>query len=267
MAVPSINEGTLNQISELIKDYITNRDIDQLLESANIENINPSGSKRDRIFDALKQKQRQDKCANNVINFIQNVLNPSRYNDELTFQRERESINSKLLFVGLEIGEDGIARATEKAKTVSEALTRSRKIKRKIGELNIHHEVIRFCEEEWLKDNYFHAILEITKSVAERLRLLSGYLTDGSELVDNCYGLGKENKPMLAFNTLQSESEQSEHKGFSNLLKGFFSMYRNPKAHNPKINENTQLSELTEVLLIASIIHRKIDITQKTGWK
>ena len=267
MTVPSINEGTLNQISELIKDFISNRDIDQLLGSSNIENINPRGSKRDRIFDALLKQQRQDKCANIILRFVENVLNPSRYNDELKFQRDRESINSKLLFEGLEIGEDGKARIVTKAKTVSEALNRSQKIKRKIGELNIHCEVIRFCEEEWLKDNYFHAILEITKSVAEKLRQLSGYNTDGTELVDNCFGLGKESKPMLAFNQLISPSEKSEHTGFANFIKGFFSMYRNPKAHNPKINENTQLNELTEVLLIASIVYRKLERTYKTGWK
>lgn len=266
MTVQSINEGTLNQISELIKDFITNRDIDQLLGSANIENINPNGSKRDRIFDALLKQQRQDKCANNVVNFIENVLNPSRYNDENNYIKEREAVNSKLIFEGIEIGEDGKARKVSKAKTVSEAILRSQKIKRKIGELNIHSEVIRFCEEEWLKDNYFHAILEITKSVAERLRQKSGFKTDGSELVDNCLSLGKNIKPKLAFNTLQTPSEQSEHKGFVNFLKGFFSMYRNPKAHNPKINETTQLNDLTEVLLIASIIHRKIDNTHQTGW-
>lgn len=153
MSIPSINEGTLNQISELIKDFITNRDIDQLLGSSHIENINPNGSKRDRIFDALLKQQRQDKCANKVIIFIENVLNPSRYKDELLYQKEREEINSKIIFEGIEIGEDGKARRVTKARTVSEALNRSRKIKRKIGELNIHSEVVKFCEDEWLKDN------------------------------------------------------------------------------------------------------------------
>jgi uncharacterized protein (TIGR02391 family) len=92
-----------------------------------------------------------------------------------------------------------------------------------------------YCEEEWLKENYFHAILEITKSVAERLRQLSNYTSDGADLVDDCFGLGKDKKPMLAFNILQTPSDESEHKGFGNFCKGFFSMYRNPKAHNPKI--------------------------------
>lgn len=50
-------------------------------------------------------------------------------------------------------------------------------------------------------------------------------------------------------------------------MQGIFSMYRNPKAHNPKIMEDTQLSEMTEVLVIATIIHNKLDNTYKTGYK
>ena len=46
-----------------------------------------------------------------------------------------------------------------------------------------------------------------------------------------------------------------------------FSMYRNPKAHNPKILEDTQLSQMTEVLVVATIIHNKLDNTYKTGLK
>ena len=55
--------------------------------------------------------------------------------------------------------------------------------------------------------------------------------------------------------------------GFGNFCKGFFSMYRNPKAHNPKILEDTQLSQMTEVLVVATIIHNKLDNTYRTGLK
>ena len=101
----------------------------------------------------------------------------------------------------------------------------------------------------------------------KRIRHISGYKSDGSELIDDCLGLGKDKKPMLAFNTLQTESDESEHKGFGNFCKGFFSMYRNPKAHNPKILEDTQLTQMTEVLVVATIIHNKLDNTFKTGFK
>jgi uncharacterized protein (TIGR02391 family) len=42
-------------------------------------------------------------------------------------------------------------------------------------------------------------------------------------------------KPLLAFNTLQTETEKSEHKGFAQLLKGCLAAIRNPIAHGPKI--------------------------------
>ena len=121
--------------------------------------------------------------------------------------------------------------------------------------------------EEWLMDNYFHTILEVTKSVPDKIRQISGLKTDGAPLIYEAFGLGNDNKPMLAFNLLQSESDISEHKGFNNFLKGFNGMYRNPKAHNPKIHEDTQLDDLTEVLLIASVIYRKLDFTYRTGYK
>ena len=48
----------------------------------------------------------------------------------------------------------------------------------------MHAEVLKFCRAELLEDNYFHAVLEATKSVADRLRGLSGLSEDGSELAD-----------------------------------------------------------------------------------
>ena len=176
-------------------------------------------------------------------------------------------MNEKLAYDGIEIDKEGKAKSVNRAKTITEAKERSLKIKEKVHGIGIHHQILPYCEEEWLKENYFHAILEITKSVAERLRQISGYTSDGSDLVDECFGLGKEKKSMLAFNTLQTPSEESEHKGFANFTKGFFSMYRNPKAHDPRLLENTQLSEMTEVLVVATIIHKKLDSTIRTGYK
>ena len=41
--------------------------------------------------------------------------------------------------------------------------------------------------------------------------------------------------PVLAFNSLRTETERSEHKGFVTLLKGCFAASRNPLAHEPVI--------------------------------
>lgn len=262
------DETALRSIAKILADAkdITHKEITRLLASSGIDEIG-DGNKPDRIYNALYSRQKQDCCWNNVLGFILKIINPKRYNDEADFEKDREAINEKLSYEGIEINKQGEPQPVTKAKTISEAKERSKKIKQKIHGIAIHRDIIPFCEEEWLKENYFHAILEITKSVAERIRQISGCKSDGADLIAECFGLGKDKKPMLAFNTLQTPSEESEHKGFGDFCKGFFSMYRNPKAHNPKILEDTQLTAMAEVLVVATIIHNKLDNAVKTGYK
>ena len=84
--------------------------------------------------------------------------------------------------------------------------------------VNVHYTRIDHRGPELLQENYFHAVFEATKSIADKIRDKANLTNDGAELVDIAFGLGKHNQPKLAFNTLQTESELSEHKGFSNLL-------------------------------------------------
>jgi len=264
----SFDFSTLRTISKIIGEVIlTHKQIDEQFHNSGLVDTCEGSNKPDRIYYTLKARQKQDTCANNVLSFILGIINPRRYDNESEFERHRALINERLLYEGIEIDKSGQARVVDKAKTISEAKRRSMKIKEKVHGIGIHPDILPYCESEWLNENYFHAILEITKSVAERLREKSGYSSDGAELVDQCFGLGKDKRPMLAFNTLQSESEESEHKGFGNFIKGFFSMYRNPKAHDPKIIEDTQITEMTEVLVVATIIQNKLDRTFKTGFK
>lgn len=123
----------------------------------------------------------------------------------------------------------------------------------------IHPEIIKCCDEEWLNEDYFHAMEEVAKSVFDRLRLMTGMQQDGSSLATACFSLGQSGIPVLALNKLETESEQSEQKGFMNFCIGFYGLYRNPKAHNARINEEVKLEHLAEVLVVASIIHERLD--------
>jgi uncharacterized protein (TIGR02391 family) len=90
-------------------------------------------------------------------------------------------------------------------------------------------------------DDYFHAVLEDVKSVADKIRQRTGQTDDGATLIDRTLG----GSPPLAINSLATESERSERKGFANLVRGTFGMFRNPPAH--------------AALTIVSLIHRRID--------
>jgi len=263
-----MDHTTIRNFSNWMASEFTHREISELLANCGIKDITEGQvNKQDRIYHSLLNRQTQDNCANNVLQIIEKVIAPRRYSDELIFEKHLAILNELLSYEGIELGKDGKAFKVIKARTISEAKSRAVKIKQKVHGLSIHADIIPFCEEQYLKENYFHAILEITKSVGVKLRSKSGYELDGSELVDACFGLGNDKKPMLAFNALKSSSDESEHKGFSNFIKGFYSMYRNPTAHTPKIEENYQLEELSEVLVVASIIHNRLDKTVKTGYK
>jgi len=64
---------------------------------------------------------------------------------------------------------------------------------------------------------------------------------------------------MLAINTLQTESQKSEQRGFLNLVKGTFGMFRNPAAHEPRIQWEMDKSDAKDLLSLASLIQRRLD--------
>ncbi len=106
-----------------------------------------------------------------------------------------------------------------------------------------------------MQDNYFHAVFEATKGLAQRIRELTGVSLDGAALVDKVFAV---DRPLLAFNSLRTETEQSQHKGFAALLKGCFSAVRNPLAHEPKILWEGE-DDAADYLSLVSLLHRKLD--------
>ena len=117
-----------------------------------------------------------------------------------------------------------------------------------------------YCRAELLDENYFHAVFESTKGVAERIRLMSGLTLDGAELVNRVFSI---QNPILVLGPLASESQKSEQKGFSTLLVGLFGAVRNPLAHAPKTNWPMSEQDALDILTLVSLIHRKLDRTQK----
>ncbi|TAV10231.1 TIGR02391 family protein [Rhizobium leguminosarum] len=79
---------------------------------------------------------------------------------------------------------------------------------------------------------------------------------DGGGLVDHAF---TGNPPMLAINSLLTESEKSEQKGFANLLKGTFGMFRNTTAHAAKVNWMMSKADAEDLFSLVSLIHRRID--------
>ena len=123
----------------------------------------------------------------------------------------------------------------------------------------MHSDVLKFCRAELVQDNYFHAVFEATKSVADKIRQLSGLTSDGAGLVDGAFGIPSAGHPRVAFNSLVTETEQSEHRGLMTLLKGLFGTFRNTTAHAPKIHWPIDEQDALDILALASLLHRRLD--------
>ena len=115
-----------------------------------------------------------------------------------------------------------------------------------------------------MQKNYFHAVFEATKSVAEKIRSASGLTGDGAGLVDQAFGLGQSGMPFLAFNSLRTETQRDEQKGLMSLMKGMFGVFRNVTAHAPKISWTVTEQGALDLLTIASLIHRRLDSAVRT---
>jgi uncharacterized protein (TIGR02391 family) len=258
--IPKLQETRLQAICAVIGDTaegLTGTQIGQLLDRCGIDDPSPGITKRDRLFDALRAKQERDGCANSILAFVETALDPVRFiSNAAGFAAFRDRLNEALAFSGLHLGEDGKLQPVTTAKTLDEAQERAGRLRSELARRRVHHDVLQFCNAELLQNNYFHAVFEATKSVAEKIRQRTGLAGDGAEIVDEAFGL---KSPLLAINTLRTETEQTEQKGFANLMKGVFGTFRNVTAHAPKITWSIGEQDALDLLSLVSYIHRRID--------
>lgn len=260
--IKNIDLGSLESICKILGDTnngISGTEISKYLAETSIKDPQLNSTKWKRLYDALSTKQSEDRCSNNILAFIKYVLRPSRHiHRKEWFKNIRTELNYVLSFEGFELTESGDIRETDKVKTFSEAEERAQNLRKTLLDRKIHSDILTFCKAELLVDNYFHAVFEATKSIAEKIRIKTNLTADGSELVDQAFSY-KGKIPYLALNNLTTESHESEQKGFMNLLKGVFGTFRNTTAHAPKITWEVNEQDALDTLSMISLIHRKLD--------
>ena len=260
--IKNIDLGSLESICKILGDTnngISGTEISKYLAETSIKDPQLNSTKWKRLYDALSTKQSEDRCSNNILAFIKYVLRPSRHiHRKEWFKNIRTELNYVLSFEGFELTESGDIRETDKVKTFSEAEERAQNLRKTLLDRKIHSDILTFCKAELLVDNYFHAVFEATKSIAEKIRIKTNLTADGSELVDQAFSY-KGKIPYLALNNLTTESYESEQKGFMNLLKGVFGTFRNTTAHAPKITWEVNEQDALDTLSMISLIHRKLD--------
>lgn len=261
--IPNFDPSVVESIAKILGDTtegFTGTEIDSLLAECGIDDPGFNTTKWRKLNDAMATKQQRDRCANNLVALIQHAMNPARHLKRADwFAATKYQLNQVLSFETLYLHEDGVIRAAEsRASTINEAAARASILRDHLVARKVHADVLKFCREELLVDNYFHAVFEATKSVAEKIRRKTGLTSDGAKLVDEAFKF-RDVVPHLALSSLQTEGEQSEQAGFTNLLRGLFGTFRNTTAHIPKVVWRIEEQDALDILSLVSLIHRRLD--------
>jgi uncharacterized protein (TIGR02391 family) len=265
MTTSALPDNVLESVCQALGTELTGGQIGDILARLGVDDGDPTGTKWRRLFAALSQRQQLDKNGNKVGAFIEAAMDPVRYvvlHD--SFETTRVTLATALSFAGLTLGPDGkLQTSSQPVSTLDEAVRRASRLRSKLEQRDVHPDVLTFCRSELLEENYFHAVFEATKSVADKIRDKSGSVKDGSKLVDETFPV-RAGSFALATNDLRTEGELSEQKGLANLIRGMFGTFRNTLAHVPKIKWVISEEDALDLLTLASFLHRRLD---RAVWK
>lgn len=267
---PPFSEVDLTHIAKCLDSAATHSELGSLLRDAGL--VEPRGStgfsKWQRIYNALAYAQTSTQTGNLAMKFIQIVLAPKRFvHKAAEFDDVRSRVNHLLAFHGWQLVENGKFDRVSQASTIDEARGRADRLRAELERRRVHADVLTFCRAELLQENYFHAVLETTKSVSEKLRAKSGLTGDAGELATRALSIGQAGMPFLAFNSLRTDTEKSEQSGLMNLFIGMFGAFRNVTAHGPKLTWNMTEQDALDLMTLASLLHRRLDSVTRTGRK
>lgn len=216
-------------------------------------------NKRDWLYNCLVTEINKSQSFSKVFSFLQAVLNPASYTSVDSRQKYRclfEKTNKILLFAGLSIDQSGRLVAVSQAETLTEVDQRVNHLKKALYDRAIHSEVQKYCVEDYLRADYYDAVFEAAKGLAERVRQISGLTTDGGTLFQTAFS---KNDPYIFFNAMKTDSERSEFIGLKELLEAIFHLVRNPAAHTPKVNWKTDETKTLDILTLISFAHKYLD--------
>src|SRR5882762_5101597 len=185
-SLPVFDITVLEKLCQVLGESMTGSQMTPLLARVGAPDPGEGLTKWRRLAQALNDCQRQHGVGNHVIKFINAAMEPVRFVGDLhRFEELRGDVNRVLAFAGYTLGTDGKVRHAEMVNSLAEAEQRAGRLRSELSRRRVHPDVLKACRAELLQDNYFHAVLEATKSVAEKIRQRTGLTTDGHKLVDD----------------------------------------------------------------------------------
>lgn len=277
MVSKTIDEQQLKAVCDILGETyqgLTKTQLTQLLQQSKIDILSDGSSsngyayqiglnKRDWLYNCLAGNINKTHSLVSVYTFFEKALNPVSYTKEKDRDQYHyliEGVNKVLVLAGLEVTNEGKLVEVIQAKSLDEVDRRVNSLQRQLYNRSIHDEVRRYFIKDYLRKDYYDAVFEAAKGLAERVRQITGLTVDGNALFQTAFSTGN---PYLFFNRLETDSERNEFIGLKELCEAIFHLIRNPVAHTPKINWKIDETKALDVLTLISFAHKYLDECHK----
>lgn len=239
---------------------LTGSELRAALEHVRVLDLPEAPNKRTALRVALHNTQVERRSGGPLVTFINAAMRPALYvTDHARWETLRGQLDEVLVLYGLHVNDSGqLSRRARAARTLSEAAELAGTLQSELRRRGCHEQLFGYCREELVAKSLFHATSEAAKSIPDRIRSLTGCPLDGASLYDEVFGT-KTGAPVLTINALATPSEESEHKGFKNLLVGIHGHYRNPRAHATRLGASEDAADFYDAFALFSYVHRRLD--------
>ncbi|MTV82201.1 TIGR02391 family protein [Secundilactobacillus folii] len=260
-----IDENCIENVSKILAELTTGSKITVMFQKLGLKDFDETRRKQNslltnstkwrRIKESIISGCQLSNDAKPLFNVISYIMNPPDFfQDPDKWHRTLQSLNEKLMFYGYEINDAGEVESVNVPKTFSEAQRRLQTLKNRLSKLDVHPEILKYCNSELLQENYFHAIFEASKCVLQKIRDISELNDDCNSLVNECFNT-KRPIVLIKGNMLKTQTEKSKYLGLKSLLNTIVYLYRNPKAHDPKLYDVTSETDAITALTLMSLAY------------
>ena len=268
-----LDTSALSALAKILgetKSGFTKKELSEIIDASGITKVDDGSfsngyvyktglNKREWLLACFNEEHKTRHDDTGILNFLRIAFSPIRFTADdrrELYHSLLDETNKILLLIGIKITTEGQLVSTEVAKTLDEVDARVNRLQAEMRNRSIHPQIVRFCKKDILRKDYFDIVSESAKSLAERVREISGSKLDGGQLFQEAFST---KAPMLFFNSLQTESEISEFKGLKELLEAIYHLVRNPAAHTPKINWKVDEKKALDILTMISFAHKYLD--------
>lgn len=210
----------------------------------------------------FEKYQRKHSNSSVTLSIVEYLMTPANFiGKEEAYSAQVAGINKVLISQGYEINLSGKIKKSDRVTALDEISNKYNSLVNKLKQRGVHEEVLKYCTQELLHENYFHSVFEAAKGLSNRVREMSGIANDGACLFDIAFAV---RDPVLHLNDLSTESLRNQQNGLKSMLNGITFYVRNVTAHEPRIKWIVVESEAVSILMTISFLHSMLDLCYKS---